>query len=255
MRESEVERYKREFEDMPKSFFSFGADLIDAGSPNPCSRSPAARKVMAGRWQEAYEMWLRDGEYSRNLEELYVGFILASEKIINKRPSAKVPPLPKRIWSDAEYQKSLRHFKDLVYRNKTIEHLLQPGTTAWCKERIAIGTLIKANQPEEAERLFYQYEWDANDMAENNLALIHTCSSAQTEAVNWDAMWFYAPPGGQRRGPVRFGEMKSAFIQGKLLGNCLVWREGMPAWQRAAEVKCFAEFIYGGVLPPPLPRS
>jgi len=49
----EVERYNREFEDMPKSFFSFGAYLIDAGSPNPCSRSPAARKVMAGRWQEA----------------------------------------------------------------------------------------------------------------------------------------------------------------------------------------------------------
>jgi len=64
MRESEVNAYKREFEDMPKSFFSFGADLIDAGSPNPAA-VPCGAQVMAGRWQEAYEMWLRDGEYSR----------------------------------------------------------------------------------------------------------------------------------------------------------------------------------------------
>ena len=63
MRKSEVQRYQREFEDRPETFYSFGADLVDAGSPNPCSRSPQARLVLTGRWQKAYEMWLKDGEF------------------------------------------------------------------------------------------------------------------------------------------------------------------------------------------------
>ena len=254
MREAEVERYKQEFEERPDIWKVFGADLVDAGSPNPCSRSAAARKVLGGRWQEAYEMWFKDGEYSRNMEEMYVGFILASEKIINKRPSAKIPQLPKRIWSDIEYKKALRRYQDIEFRNKTIASLLQPGKTAWCLERIAIGILVKENKPEEAERLFYQYEWDANDMAESFLALIHTCSYARAESKNTEAMWFFAV-GGRRGGPVRYDQMKTAFRQGKLLGNCLVWREGMSGWKPAAEVKCFVDVAYAGALPPPLPRS
>jgi hypothetical protein len=256
MREQEVQRYQWEFEGYVESWKSFGIDLVDAGSPNPCSRSANARKVLHGRWQEAYEEWLREGEFSRPLEEMYLGFILASKKIIKGGPSAKVPmPLPKRIWSDKEYTKSLRHFQDLEYRDKMLGHLLEPGKTSWGLERVAIGTLIMENKPEEAERLFYQYEWQENDLAETHLALIRTCASAQLEAENVKALWFYAPPGGQRRGPAGFAQMIDAFRQGKLMRTCLVWREGMPAWQPAAEVKCFAAVAYAGALPPPLPRS
>jgi len=255
MREQEVERYQREDEGYVEAWKTFGIDLVDAGSPNPCSRSANARKVLSGRWQEAYEEWLRWGEFSRPMEEMYLGFILASKKIIHGGASAKIPtPLPKRIWSDAEYQRGLRLFQNIEYRNKTIASLLTPRTTPWALERMAIGTLVKANKPEEAERLFHQYEWDQNDMGEYWLALIRTCSYARVEGENWDAMWFYAPPGGKRGGPVRFSQLNAAFLQCKLMRTCLVWREGMPAWQPAAEVKCFADVAYAGVLPPPLPR-
>jgi hypothetical protein len=253
MRASEVERYKLENEARPDLWRMFGVDLVDAGSPNPCSRSGNARKVLGGRWQEAMEEWLQQGEFSRPIEEIYLGWILATEAIFHRRPSAAIPmPLPKRIWSDAEYRKSLRHYQDIDYRNKTIGRLLEPGTTPWGRERMEIGALIKANKPEEAERLYYAKEWDQNDMAEDKLALIHTCAYAEVESPNYDANWFFAV-GNRRGGPVRFDQLKTAFIQGKLLGNCLIWREGMPTWQKAADVKCFASVVYTGALPPPLP--
>src|SRR5277367_6572731 len=196
MRKHEVQRYQREFEDRPETFYSFGADLVDAGSPNPCSRSPAARLVLTGRWQKAYEMWLKDGEFSRDLEEMYLGFILASEKIVNKGRSAEVPmPLPKRVWCHAEYNRALRRYEDLQFRDQTIARLLEPGKTKWVQERNAIGALVRDNKPKEAEELFYQYEWEANDMAESNLALIHSCQGAECEYVNFRAMWHYYVPG------------------------------------------------------------
>jgi hypothetical protein len=72
-------------------------------------------------------------------------------------------------------------------------------------------------------------------------------------AANFDAMWFFTVDG-RRGGPVSFDKLKTAFLQGKLLGNCMVWREGMDGWKRATEVKCFSAFVYTGALPPPLPR-
>jgi hypothetical protein len=252
MRESEVKRYQLEFEGWIESWKSFGRDLIDAGSPNPCSRSPGARKCFHGRWREAYDMWLKDGEFSR-IEEHYVAFMLATEKIINKGRSVEVPKLPRRIWSEAEYKKAVHWYTtDIPFRNQTIAHLLSPGKTEWCRQRHAIGALVKANQPEEAERLFHEFQWDQEDLAENNLALIRTCAAAGVGSDNEYAMWFYSV-GGRRGGPVRYDQLRAAFQQGKLLGTCLVWREGMTGWQHAAQVKCFAPVVYSGALPPPLP--
>jgi len=254
MRKHEVQRYQREFEDRPETFYSFGADLVDAGSPNPCSRSPAARLVLSGRWQKAYEMWLKDGEFSRDLEEMYLGFILASEKIVNKGRSAEVPmPLPKRLWSIDEYNRALCRYEDLEYRDKVIASMLKPRHTAWGQERNAIAALIRDNKPDEAERLFYEKEWDANDMAEDNLALIHTCASAEVGYLNTRAMWHFCTPGYRPGGPVTFATIKKLFLECRLLGNCLVWREGLDGWQKAADVKCFARVAYVGALPPPLP--
>jgi hypothetical protein len=52
-------------------------------------------EMLHGRWREAYDMWLKDGEFSR-IEEHYVAFMLATEKIINKGASAEMPKLPRR---------------------------------------------------------------------------------------------------------------------------------------------------------------
>ena len=231
MRKSEVQRYQREFEDRPETFYSFGSDLVDAGSPNPCSRSPAARMVLTGRWQKAYEMWLKDGEFSRDLEELYLGFILASEKIVNKGKSAEVPmPLPKRVWSIAEYNRALRRYEDLEYRDKIISSMLEPGHTAWGLERNAIAALIRDNKPDEAERLYYEKEWDANDMAEDKLALIHTCASAEVGYLNTRDVALLYPWKSSGRA-VTFGTMKKLFLEGRLLANCKVWHKGYKKWQ------------------------
>jgi hypothetical protein len=254
MRENQVEMYKLRFEANPALFWSLGADLVDAGSPNLCGQSPAARKALGGHWQEAYNMWLADGEYSRGAQELYVGFILASEAIVNKRPSAKVPKLPKRVWTIAHYNAALRRCEDLAYRDLMIESLLDPGTTPWFKERMAIGALIKANQPEEAERLYREKQWDQNDMAEDFLALIHSCRGAESEYVNFRAMWHYYLEGDRPGGPVTFNKMKTLFLEGRLLGDCKVWRKGFKTWQPVTALKCFSPFVYAEELPPPVPE-
>ena len=254
MRASEVKRYQQQFEGNVESWKSFGTNLINSEPPNPWNQSVGARKCFLGRWREAYDRWLKYGEVSQ-MEEPYVAFMLATEKIINKGVSAEVPKLPRRIWSEVEYKKLVGWYTtDIPFRNKTIANLLSPGKTEWCRQRQAIGALLKANKPEEAERLFHEFEWDQEDLAESNLALIRTCAAVLVRSENEYAMWFYSV-GGHRGGPVRYDQLRAAFQQGKLLGTCLVWREGMTAWQHAAQVKCFAPVVYSGALPPPLPRS
>jgi hypothetical protein len=254
MRASEVKRYQQQFEGNADSWKSFGTNIINSESPNPWSRSPGARKCFHGCWREAYDRWLKIGEFSR-MEEHYVAFMLATEKIINKGASAEMPKLPRRSWSEAEYKKAVhRYTTDIPFRNQTIAHLLSPGKTEWCRQRQAIGASLKANKPEEAEHLFQQFEWDQEDLAESNLALIRTCAAALMCSENQYAMWFYSVDG-RRGGPIRYDQLRAAFQQGKLLGNCLVWRDGMTDWQHAAQVKCFAPVVYSGALPPPLPGS
>jgi hypothetical protein len=132
--------------------------------------------------------------------------------------------------------------------------MLEPRHTAWGQERNAIAALIRDNKPEEAERLFYEKEWDANDMAEDNLALIHTCASAEAGYLNTRAMWHYYTPGNRPFGPVTFDTLKKLFLECRLLGNCQVWRKGFKKWQPVAAVKCFVPFVYAEELPPPVPE-
>jgi hypothetical protein len=256
MRKAEVERYMWENINLPRAFWVFGEDLVDAGSPNPCSRSAAARHVLGGRWQKAYQMWLDEGEYSRNLEELYVGWILSSEVIVNKKPAPPIPDLPTRVWTYAEYNKGLRHFEDLKYRAKFIDGLLRLGKTAWCKERISIGALVQQNKWKEAEELYNQYEWRANDMAEYYLALIHSCVHAEPETLNQSAMWYYYQEGRGVGGPIFYEKLKGLFVQGFLTSKCMVCRKGIKEWTPATSFKCFESVIItDDYTPPPIPKK
>jgi hypothetical protein len=65
--------------------------------------------------------------------------------------------------------------------------------------------------------------------------------------------WYTAPPGGQPQGPFTLELMRSRAASGELLGGHFVWREGMPNWLRAAEVReIFGRAREG---PPPLPQG
>ena len=91
MNRQDVEKHKSDFEGRPDIWRMFGADMVDAGSPNPCNRSSMARKVLAGRWQEAYQEWLKAGEFSADSEEIMLGFILAAEVVFHGRAPAPIP--------------------------------------------------------------------------------------------------------------------------------------------------------------------
>lgn len=178
--------------------------------------------------------------------------MLASEVIVNKKLPAQVPDLPKRTWSEAEYTKSLRRFEDLKFRNQTIASLLTPGNTEWCKQRVAIAALVQQNKPEEAERLYHEYEWRERDFAESNLALIHSCVHAEPEALNQNSMWYYHESGRRSGGPIRYEKLKALFLEVSLTDRCLVWRAGMKEWTLATSLKTFKSIIYFGERPPPL---
>lgn len=51
-----------------------------------------------------------------------------------------------------------------------------------------------------------------------------------------DAVWYYAH-GDEEKGPVTAAQLKSLAMAGKLAPQDLVWKEGMPDWTPAQEVK------------------
>jgi hypothetical protein len=48
---------------------------------------------------------------------------------------------------------------------------------------------------------------------------------------------------------------KDAFLEGRLLGDCKVWRKGFKTWQPVTALECFNPFVYAEELPPPVPKS
>ncbi len=261
MNRIDIERYKLEFEQWPDSWKSFGADLRDVGSPNPCDRAPIARKVLGGRWEEAYQDWLKAGEFSRDSEEMMIAFILATEVVYHRRAPAAIPTdLPKRIWSDMEYEKSLRHLRDVKYWNQCVTTLEDTRTTEFALRRNAFAKLLRDNKVTEAEIFYRDNEMDQDLMAEQEKALIETCAHAhgvkQDEDRASKTKWFYVTDAGQRsKFPISELELKEAFDTGKLLRTTQVWREGMSGWQPATFLKEFQAQEYSGAQPPALPAA
>jgi GYF domain 2 len=258
MNRNDIERFKLEFESWPESWRSFGVDLVDAGSPNPCNRSPMARKVLHGRWQEAYQDWLKAGEFSRDSEELMLAFILATEVTFHRRAPAPIPlELPRRIWDESEYQKSLRRFRDIAYWRLCLRHLQQPGKSDYWARRNKYANLLAENRPTEAEAFYREHEMDQYEMGEQDLAMAHMCASVHATEAGEDLarkpLWYFADNRGRQRGPLSEAELSRAFEQGWLLRTTYVWKEGMTKWEQAALVPAFRIELYSGALPPALP--
>jgi GYF domain 2 len=201
-------------------------------------------------------MWLKDGEFSRDLEEQYLAFILASEKIVNKGKSSEVPmPLPMRVWNSSEYTKFLNWYStDKKFRAEAIAGLVNSsGNSEWSRERVAIGTLIRDGMPKEAERIYWEKEWNFDESAEWSLALIHSSPGAESLYTNYKAMWFFYVPGSRPSRPMTFDALKSLLLEGRLMGNCFVWRKGFKKWTPVTSVNCLAPFVYADdELPPPV---
>jgi len=258
MNRNKIERYKLEFEQRPDTWRSYGMDLVDAGSPNPCDQSPIARKVLCGRWQEAYQDWLAAGEFSRGCpRELFLAFILATEAIFHRRTPAPVPAdLPKRIWSDTEFEKDVRQLQDIDHWNDWVATLQGSGKTEAGARKKEFAKLLSENKPQDAEAFYRENEMDQDEMAEQYLAMARTCAHAH--GVKADAehasktMWFFADDFGQCWGPLSETELKRAFECNKLLRSTLVWKEGMITWKQATLITAFWEREYSGALPPPL---
>jgi hypothetical protein len=261
MNRQDIERYKLEFEQRPDTWKSYGADLVDAGSPNPCDKSPIARKVLCGRWQEAYQDWLKTGDFSRDSEELLLAFILATEFIFHRRAPAPVPAdLPKRVWDEAEFQKRLCSLQDVDRWNLFLGRFQKTGTGDFYVRRNGFAKLLSENKPEAAEAFYREREMDQDSEAELKLAMARTCANAhgaKEEAERADAtMWYYADRQGQRSEiPISETELKRVFENGTLLRSTLVWKEGMTQWQQATFLKAFQTRVYAGALPPALPGA
>ena len=232
-------------------------DLVDAGSPNPCDRSPFARKVLCGRWQEAYQDWLAAGEFSGDSQDRVLGFILATEVTFHRRAPAPVPTdLPKRIWSDTEFEKSVRQLQDIDRWNKWLGMYQTPGKYDFQIRSSGFAKLLAENKPQEAEAFYRENEMDQDEMAEMELAMVCTCAHAHGVKAGAEraskTMWFYADDYGQSWGPLSETELKRAFQSNKLLRSTLVWKEGMITWKQATLITAFWEREYSGALPPPL---
>jgi hypothetical protein len=51
------------------------------------------------------------------------------------------------------------------------------------------------------------------------------------------AEWFYSRDGKNNSGPVTFDQLQALAGSGQLLPTDLVWKEGMPGWQPAGQLK------------------
>jgi hypothetical protein len=174
MRKEYVEYYMLGFEQDPANWKSFGAGLLGDDSPNSCRRYAIIRKVLRGEWKEAYADWLKLGEFWTQ-EEVFVGFILACEAIVHKRPSAKVPALPMRVWDDVEYRTWLRKYDDDEFWFQICDRLTTAETTPWLQQRNEFIKLLGAGKAKEAEAFYFALGWDQYKFAESDWALIQMC--------------------------------------------------------------------------------
>lgn len=51
-----------------------------------------------------------------------------------------------------------------------------------------------------------------------------------------DRMWYYAPAGSERQGPVSEAQLKDLLARGQIVPTDLVWSEGMASWVAASTV-------------------
>jgi len=256
----DVESDKRNFEMYPERWRSFGADLVDAGSPCPCDRSPIARKVLCGRWQEAYQDWLKAGEFSQGSEEVMLAFILATEVAFHRRSPAPIPAvLPRKIWDEKLYQKRLGQFhRDLKFWNLMHSHLMKKASNPdnpYGLVRNKLGQLLIDGKIKEAECYYKEIEWDQDSMAECWLALIHSTGSAlgfkKEKELADTRMWFFVDQNDRRRGPILENSLMNLFDAGRLWPDTPVWTQGMRDWASAATTKRFRQGpLYTGPLPP-----
>jgi uncharacterized protein (DUF58 family) len=57
--------------------------------------------------------------------------------------------------------------------------------------------------------------------------------------------WFYAPPGGEKVGPVHFTKLANEFRMGRLHEDTLIWKQGWEDWRPASEVPEITEAMEG----------
>lgn len=65
-----------------------------------------------------------------------------------------------------------------------------------------------------------------------------------------DRMWYYAPAGSERQGPVSEAQLKDLLARGQLAPSDLVWSEGMASWVAASTVPELGATPAGHVLIP-----
>jgi hypothetical protein len=233
-----VEYYKAGFENDVAGWKSFGAGLLDDGFPNSHSRSAIIRKVLYGDWQEAYADWIKLGEYWTE-EEVFLGFILACEVVVHRRPSAPVPDLPMRVWDEVEYRTWLKQYDDDEFWFHICERLTTPETTPWLHQRNEFIKLLGAGKATEAEAFYYSHDWDQYRFAESDLALIHMCAFILGDWNESEKLWFYADALHRIRGPIRMQAIQYALKSGDMPRGTYVCTDGMPCWQPAAQIAGF----------------
>jgi hypothetical protein len=67
------------------------------------------------------------------------------------------------------------------------------------------------------------------------------------------AEWFYSRDGKNNSGPVTVDQLQALAGSGQLLPSDLVWKEGMPGWQPAGQLKGLSFPVTEA--PPPPPRT
>jgi len=69
-------------------------------------------------------------------------------------------------------------------------------------------------------------------------------------------MWYFMDRRGQRQGPVAATDVATAYRNGELLRDGLVWREGMPQWLPLTQMENELGLVQPGqAAPPPLPQA
>lgn len=66
---------------------------------------------------------------------------------------------------------------------------------------------------------------------------------------------FYVAENGQQSGPFDMQTMQTLVAGGRVTRDTLVWKAGMPAWEKASTVLELATLFQSGAVPPPMPPT